>query len=286
MNLRLNTLLAATALGLLACGKVTEDDGGPGEAGSGGRTLDGSGGEETSSGGEQSGGSPGAGGSGADSGVCAELTDPGLATALWEAAGVPLNEKLTDEDVANVYSLSAEAVSSLAGLPCLPDLAELIISNSPDLVSLSLLAQTPQLVRIELLGVMASDYSVLTELPELQVLAVEDSPLTDLTPLVASERLGILTVSGVAISDLSPLTTALSRGMISVSVTRAEVTDLSPLLDAPTPPERFHIQENPLSDAAMQEQIPQLVEQGWCVVTGSLLTGDEHPPGCVVTDRP
>jgi hypothetical protein len=158
--------------------------------------------------------------------------------------------------------------------------------NSPDLLDLKPLAQLPRLGLLEMREVRAGDYSALLQLTELQVVIVEGGPLTDISPLVTSPNLKHLIVSDVAVSDLSPLVMAPSQFLGSISVTRAQVSDLSPLLNVSFPTGTLYIQENPLSDLAVDEQIPQLVERGWCVVTGSLPEGEEHPPNCIEPDKP
>jgi|GEM_PF-5149897 len=266
---------------LWGCGQVAVAGGSGGGVGSGGVGSGGAG----SGGADAPSGGAGTGGSGDDTGCdAAEIQDAGLQSAIKDQLGLDESAPLDPARFGDITSLFASGVAELEGLSCLSSLTGLTLTESPLLVDLGPLEGVPQLTSLQLTEVGADDFTAVSRLRKLRAVGILASPLSSLDPLAALPSLELLSVVRVPVSDLAPLVG--SDSLLTVTASHTQVTTLEPLLAWEHPPLTLTVTDSPLDDAVFEEQIPALVEQGFCVVTGVEGTTVEHPLDCVPPDKP
>lgn len=132
------------------------------------------------------------------------------------------------------------------------------------------LAGLVKLATLDLSGNKITDLSPLSELKKLASLHLAKNQITDLKPLEGITGLSLLKLSDNQITDITPLSKMNRVKMLFLE--RNKLEDLTPLVAACkadaekdrsfAPFLRLYIKENPLSDAAKNEQLPALKQMG------------------------
>lgn len=197
----------------------------------------------------------------------------------------------------NTLVIHDSEVADLLPLPGLTNLNCLILSSDKTL-DLAPLSNLSNLEHLSLSGCQLKDLSVLSTLPNLNHLGLSDSNISNLSPISNVTNLSELYLSGNDISDLSPLSslTGLKRldlannqindltplstlaNLTNLSLSENNISDLSPLLENNClqgtkvieddgsyyyqTTVRLGVVNNPLSEASINEYIPQLRDRG------------------------
>ena len=109
----------------------------------------------------------------------------------------------------------------------------------------------------------------LASLTSLRYLFLEDNDIVYVSPLAFLTRLVWLELGGNKVVDVSPL--ASLSTLRSLDLRGNEIQDISPLVDSRvlTHGDTLYLQDNPLSDQAIKEQIPALRALGIVVILDS-----------------
>ena len=183
----------------------------------------------------------------------------------------------------NELHLSGNQIADITPLTALKNL-QLLSLNSNQIVDLPPLNQLNNLGQLHLSGNQIADITPLTALKNLQRLDLDNSQIVDLPPLNQLNNLGRLHLSGNQIADITPLTALknletlyLSHNQIVditplASLTRLHwlildnnlIKDLAPLVSniGLGEKDKVNVENNPLSDQALNEQIPALKARG------------------------
>lgn len=178
---------------------------------------------------------------------------------------------------------------------------ELLWINTNPIEDLSPLANLSQLRELHVQGLDQSDLTVLTQLNNLSTLIVGFYPhidlksistlpnlfelvmtateVSDISELSSLKCLRYLSAVGTLIQDLSPLVGM--TNLLQLDLRDNLITDLSPLLEKKWPegyPVGIDLRGNPLSEAAVQSQIPALQAQGIEVWFDEVLFTAESEP--------
>ena len=162
------------------------------------------------------------------------------------------------------YGLDDRPTLDIGSVPSLPGLVWLDLSNNSysELVSISPLAALTNLETLILSDNYIADLTPLTGLTKLSHLYSEDNGFEDISPLAALTRLEELLLEGNRIVDVGPL--AALTNLEWLSLKGNEIQDIGPLVANPGLGEGDWVQldHNPLSDRAINEQIPALEARG------------------------
>jgi len=187
----------------------------------------------------------------------------------------------------NLKKLNLSDTSDLGFLAGLSSLTELDLIYT-DVEDLTPLAGLTSLTSLSVYFGQVSDLSPIAGLDKLAFLLLSHNQIADLRPLSGLTRLESLIIHDNEITDLSPLADCVSLRLLVVDNNRVaevealshlfselpfletvciggnEINDISPLVDNPDVGEGVHIvlQGNPLSDEAIDEQIPALQARG------------------------
>jgi len=189
----------------------------------------------------------------------------------------------SDLDGLTMLSADSEDIRSLHGIEHCRNLTSVDLFGCA-IEDPSALTNLAFLETIELSRNNLSDVTPLGELTRLERLSLEENEITNLEPLRGLKRLTLLDVSQNEIRDIGPLTELqelvrlfISRNLISdisplaklkkleiVYLYKNRITDLSPLLEIPRMRlgGEIDIRDNPLSDEAVNVQIPKLKSMG------------------------
>jgi internalin A len=213
-----------------------------------------------------------------------EFKDPVLDSVIRRAIEKPSGFIYPSElDGLTMLSADSEDIRSLEGIENCRNLTSVDLFGCA-IDDPSALTRLPFLDTIELSRNSLSDVTSLGEIAHLERLSLEENSISDLSPLAKLKHLTLLDVSQNDISDIDPLSglTSLerlfiSRNMISdlrplVNLERLEIiflyknriVDLSPLMEIPRMRlgGEIDIRDNPLSDEAINDQIPRLRKMG------------------------
>ncbi len=157
--------------------------------------------------------------------------------------------------------IRGNAVTDLGPLADLAQVADLDASSN-DIANLQPLTNKVSLMNLSLGDNAISDLGPLEALQGLNVLYLNGNQITDITPVAGCFRLNHLFLADNQISDLGPLTGLVYLADLDLS--RNAIADLAPLV-ANTgfgPGDQIWVVGNPLSEAAVDEQIPALRARG------------------------
>ncbi len=149
-------------------------------------------------------------------------------------------------------------VSPLASLTRLEWLA--LWAN--EIVDVSPLASLTRLEELRLGGNQIVDVSPLASLTRLEELRLGGNQIVDVSPLASLTRLEHLELGGNEIVDVSPLTSLPTLRWLNLSGNK--IQDIGPLVANPGlgKGDTIRLRGNPLSDQALNEQIPALKARG------------------------
>ena len=149
-------------------------------------------------------------------------------------------------------------VSPLASLTSLEWLA--LWTN--EIVDVSPLASLTRLEELRLGGNQIVDVSPLASLTRLEELRLGGNEIVDVSPLASLTRLEHLELGGNEIVDVSPLTSLPTLRWLNLSGNK--IQDIGPLVANPGlgKGDTIRLRGNPLSDQALNEQIPALKARG------------------------
>ncbi len=135
-------------------------------------------------------------------------------------------------------------------------------ANSAGIVSLAGIESCTALYVVFASGNSIADLSPLVTLPRLRHVQVGHNQLTDISPLSQMPLLITLTLRVNALSDLTPLSGLADLHLLDL--TQCGITDLTAILDNPGigPTDSLWLQNNPLSQSAIDTQIPTLEARG------------------------
>ena len=115
-------------------------------------------------------------------------------------------------------------------------------------------------------GNAISDLSPLSTLPELFALQVNGNDVTDISSIAGMDQMNVLFLDVNPLASIAPISEM--QGLHILSMRQCGLTDLAAIVananiaDADT----VMVPENPLSETAMNEQIPALEARGVTVV--------------------
>ena len=179
--------------------------------------------------------------------------------------------------------LSDNQIADITPLTALKNLQQLSL-DSNQIVDLPPLNQLSNLGQLHLSDNQIADITPLTALKNLQRLDLDNSQIVDLAPLNQLNNLGRLHLSDNQIVDITPLTAL--KNLESLYLSHNQIVDITPLasltrlhwliLDdnlikdlAPLVSniglggkDKVNVENNPLSDQALNEQIPALKARG------------------------
>jgi len=183
-----------------------------------------------------------------------------------------------------IVNLLGNHITDLTPLVNLPNLEGLNITGN-GLTDVSVLSSLTGLLQLGIGQNQLTDISVVSNMPHLRSLSIHQNPqLTDLTPIDDLDSLTEINIDGLGLTDLSPISSKVTLEVISANSNQitgipelaslpnlravflmfCQVTDLSPLLDNTdfADGDRLAIRFNPLSETAINEQIPALEARG------------------------
>jgi Leucine-rich repeat (LRR) protein len=197
---------------------------------------------------------------------------------------------ITDTDISDISQLSFPAglwslhlqnnrISDIPQLSNLTNLVSLSIADN-QISDITPLSELSRLYSLTLYGNQISDISPLAELSKLCSLTLAENQIRDITPLAALNTLGYLNLSGNHISNIDSLSSLSNLNRLDLQDN--DIADLAPLLkndiqrplvqsrnylsDGETRIESYtlelRVKGNPLSDASIEDYIPQLNEMG------------------------
>lgn len=157
--------------------------------------------------------------------------------------------------------LAENAVTDLQPLSDLARLSELDVSNN-QVADVSPLADLVGLMNLDLRGNACSEIGALQQMEVLNFLWLDGNQIVDITPVAGCWRLNHLFVADNQIDDLAPL--ASMKYLADLDLSDNAVEDLAPLVANADfgPGDRIWLARNPLSAAAVNEQIPALRARG------------------------
>ena len=157
-----------------------------------------------------------------------------------------------------LYNNQVEDVNPLASLK---NLRELSLSNN-QIVDLNPLAQLENLRELSLSNNQIVDLNPLAHLRRLIVLSLRNNQIVDVNPLAQLKNLQELWLGGNQIADVSPV--AFLGNLRRLYLENNQIEDISPLISNTGLGEgdQVTLQNNPLSDQALNEQIPALQARG------------------------
>ena len=143
---------------------------------------------------------------------------------------------------------------------------DLLRLGGNEIVDVSPLASLTRLEELRLGGNQIVDVSPLASLTRLDWLRLGDNQIVDVSPLASLTRLEHLDLADNEIVDVSPLTSLPTLRWLDLSGNK--IRDISPLVASPGLGEgdTVYLSGNPLSDEAINEQIPALEAQGARVI--------------------
>ena len=228
--------------------------------------------------------------------------DPGVEAQVRAALEYP--EGPLGPEVERLMILELTNVASLGGMECLHALTSLWIEGGR-VTDLSPL-QNLRLARLHIFDLPVADIEPLGSLADLWMLDLYDVPVADLLPLSPLRKLNYLGLMRTQVTSLaglegdhlthlgvmhSPLedisALAGQEQLMEVGLVNTELTDLSPLLFAPTDPDGcvyLFIDGSPLSEHTLDVGVPQLCDLGWSI-RGTPAGGPELQCNCRIRIR-
>ncbi len=158
-------------------------------------------------------------------------------------------------------NLRGNAVTDLAPLAHLAQLSNLDVSDN-QVSEVGPLANLVSMMNLDLRGNAIHDISALQDMEMLNFLWLDRNQVTDIAPVAGCWRLNHLFMSDNQVFDLGPLATMMY--LADLDLAGNAIVDLSPLVtntDFGTG-DRIWLARNPLSAAAIDEQIPALRARG------------------------
>jgi len=177
---------------------------------------------------------------------------------------------------AGLWSLHLQnnSISDIPQLSNLTDLMFLFLMEN-QISDITPLSELSWLGSLNLTGNQISDISSLSELSKLCSLSLAENQIRDITPLATLNMLSFLDLSGNHISNIDSLPMS---NLYHLDLQDNDIVDLAPMLENDIPRPVFEriqadstrygsgielrIKGNPLSDASIEDYIPQLKEMG------------------------
>ncbi len=194
------------------------------------------------------------------------IKDANLDASIRDAIGKSEGE-LTISDLSELDKIVAKSsgIESLEGLQYCTNLTHLSITstNASDLEPLR------QLHKLEILILSnnnISDISPIKNLINLKTLSLIDNNISDLTPLSQLTKLVNLALHTNNIVDITPL--EILGELEFLSLGHNNIIDISPLVrnEGLNNGDEINIANNPLSDTALNVQVPELESRGVLVI--------------------
>ncbi len=162
-------------------------------------------------------------------------------------------------------TMTNNQISDLSSLSELANLTKLVLGNN-QIADLTPLAELTNLNDLALYRNQVADITPLSSLNSLRILVLGSNNVSDLSPLSSLTELAELGLGANLIADISPLATLTQ--LTSFNLGNNMIEDLSPLLDnhGIGAGDEVALRNNPLSDEAINEQIPALRERGVTVI--------------------
>ncbi|MGB5105774.1 MAG: leucine-rich repeat domain-containing protein [Candidatus Zixiibacteriota bacterium] len=161
-----------------------------------------------------------------------------------------------------------DAIHKPTGTILQSDLTALVFldGNSRGIVDLAGIGQCEKLQVAFLSDNSISDLSPLSTLPDLHSLQVVGNDITDISPISAMDQLTVLFLDVNPLASVAPISEM--TGLHILSMRQCGLTDLTALVANAniTDPDTVMVPENPLSETAINEQIPALEARGVTVV--------------------
>jgi len=184
-------------------------------------------------------------------------------------------------------NLMGNQINDPAPLGQLPNLEALNLGKN-QLTDLSSLQDLTGLLQFRCEHNQVTDISAVAGMTQLRMLFIHYNPLEDLSPLETLDLLNEINLSGLELADLTAIsgkttlrsvmalnnrisditTLATLPELEGVYLINNQLTDLAPLIDnaAFAAGDHLDVRSNPLSQVALDEQIPTLVARGVTVV--------------------
>ena len=169
---------------------------------------------------------------------------------------------------ANLEATIRDNIHKPTGQLLQSDLSGLVFldANSRNIADLTGIGQCKKLQVAFMSGNSISDLSPLSTLPELYALQVVGNDVTDISPIAGMDQVTVLFLDVNPLASISPISEM--QGLHILSMRQCGLTDLAAIVanahiaDADT----VMVPENPLSQTAINEQIPALEARGVTVV--------------------
>jgi len=170
---------------------------------------------------------------------------------------------LTLSDLQSLTTLDASSldIGSLEGLQYCSNLSELTLVGN-QIIDITPLAGLTDLEELRLMHNQIRDISAVSGLVNLHELGLMGNKIESIRPLAGLTKLRVLALAMNRIHDVRPL--ASLESLDSLALYDNQIRDLQPLIDNVGLGEgdRVNFQRNPLSDRAINEQVPILQERG------------------------
>ncbi len=180
---------------------------------------------------------------------------------IWAIYLGDANEiRLRDALLLDRFSVIESGVTDLTGLDQVANLTYIGVGYGDSVIAdLSPLAGLKKLKQLEIYREPVRDLRPLAGLLALERLTVSETPLVDISPLAGLHNLTVLNLQTNSISDLSALRHL--PKLTNINLFNNQVSDLTPLvenLDLFGQAVTIDVRSNPLSDEALNVQIPAL----------------------------
>ena len=190
--------------------------------------------------------------------------DPGLRANIRTELDQPWGD-FYPQDIEEFTELSITgdwAIADLTGLDLCPYLTSLKIKNNILIEDLSPISAIKTLTDLSLAGDIISDISALAPLTNLTVLDLIINEIEDISPLANLTKLTKLNLSKNQIVNVAALSSL--KELKSLDLSYNQIVDIKPLLDNTGLGEgdTIYLSNNPLSDASVNDYIPQLEAKG------------------------
>lgn len=169
---------------------------------------------------------------------------------------------------ANLEATIRDNIHKPSGQILQSDLTGLVFldANSRGIVNLTGIEQCVKLQVAFMSGNAISDLAPLASLPELFALQVNGNAITDISSIAGMDQITVLFVDVNPLASIAPITQM--QGLHILSMRQCGLTDLAAVVANANIAEAdtVMVPENPLSETALNEQIPALEARGVTVV--------------------